>query len=237
MRLKTGQAGLDMIKQYEGCRLMAYKCPAGVLTIGYGHTAGVKAGQTITQAQADKYLVDDVAKYEKNVNKYYEKYRWNQNEFDALVSFAFNIGSIDQLTAGGTRTRAQIADKITAYCKAGGKVLAGLVRRREAERKLFLAATGAVQSAEQTSYTAGKTYTLQNNMYVRISASGEKKPYDSLTVDAKKNAKKDAEGYGILNKGTRVTCKEVEKVNGATWVRIPSGWICGLGESGKVYLE
>lgn len=150
MGLKTGQAGLDLIKQFEGCRLMAYRCPAGILTIGYGHTAGVKAGQTITQAQADKYLVDDVAKYEKNVNKYYEKYRWNQNEFDALVSFAFNIGSIDQLTAGGTRTREQIAAKITAYSKAGGKVLAGLVRRREAEKKLFLTAvTGSVQAAEQ----------------------------------------------------------------------------------------
>ena len=112
MGLKTGQAGLNLIKQFEGCRLTAYKCPAGVLTIGYGHTAGVKAGQTITQAQADKMLVDDVERFERNVNKYYDKYRWNQNEFDALVSFAFNLGSIDQLTAGGTRSREVIAAKM-----------------------------------------------------------------------------------------------------------------------------
>lgn len=138
MGLKTGQAGLNLIKQFEGCRLTAYKCPAGVLTIGYGHTAGVKAGQTITQAQADKMLVEDVERFERNVNKYYDKYRWNQNEFDALVSFAFNLGSIDQLTAGGTRSREVIAEKMLQYNKAAGKVLAGLTRRRQAEKELFL---------------------------------------------------------------------------------------------------
>lgn len=138
MGLKTGQAGLNLIKQFEGCRLKAYKCPAGVWTIGYGHTAGVKAGQTITQAQADKMLVEDVERFEKNVNKYCEKYRWNQNEFDALVSFAFNLGSIDQLTAGGTRSRKVIVEKMLQYNKAGGKVLTGLTRRRQAERELFL---------------------------------------------------------------------------------------------------
>lgn len=148
MGLKTGQAGLDLIKQFEGCRLKAYKCPAGVWTIGYGHTAGVKAGQTITQAQADKMLVEDVERFEKNVNKYYEKYRWNQNEFDALVSFAFNLGSIDQLTAGGTRNREVIAQKMLQYNKAAGKVLAGLTRRRKAERELFLKGC-AVKAAEE----------------------------------------------------------------------------------------
>lgn len=148
MGLKTGQAGLNLIKQFEGCRLTAYKCPAGVLTIGYGHTAGVKAGQTITQAQADKMLVEDVERFERNVNKYYDKYRWNQNEFDALVSFAFNLGSIDQLTAGGTRSREVIAQKMLQYNKAAGKVLAGLTRRRQAEKELFLKnCTGATIKA------------------------------------------------------------------------------------------
>jgi len=151
MGLKTGQVGLNLIKQFEGCRLKAYKCPAGVWTIGYGHTAGVKAGQTITQIQADKMLVEDVERFEKNVNKYYEKYRWSQNEFDALVSFAFSLGSIDQLTAGGTRSREVIAEKMLQYNKAGGKVLAGLTRRRQAERELFLkSCTGAtIKVAEE----------------------------------------------------------------------------------------
>ncbi|MCM1089136.1 MAG: lysozyme, partial [Muribaculaceae bacterium] len=87
MGLKTGQAGLDLIKKFEGCRLTAYKCPAGIWTIGYGHTGGVQTGQTITQAQADDLLKKDLAKFEANVNKY-SKYGWRQNEFDALVSFA-----------------------------------------------------------------------------------------------------------------------------------------------------
>ena len=103
--MRTSQNGINLIKSFEGCRLAAYKCAAGVPTIGYGHTAGVKMGQTITQMQAESYLKDDLMKYETKVMKYYDKYRFNQNEFDALVSFAYNIGSIDQLTAGGTRSR------------------------------------------------------------------------------------------------------------------------------------
>lgn len=164
MGLKTGQAGLNLIKQFEGCRLTAYKCPAGVWTIGYGHTAGVKAGQTITQAQADKMLVEDVERFEKNVNKYYDKYRWNQNEFDALVSFAFNLGSIDQLTAGGTRSREVIAEKMLQYNKAAGKVLAGLTRRRQAEKELFLKnCTGATIKAADELPTLRKG---SNGLYV-----------------------------------------------------------------------
>ena len=93
---RIGQAGLDLIKQYEGCRLAAYRCAAGVWTIGYGHTAGVHSGMTITQAQADAYLQQDIAKFEGYVNN--PAYvpiteQLNQNQFDALVSFAFNLGA------------------------------------------------------------------------------------------------------------------------------------------------
>ena len=129
--MRTSQNGINLIKRFEGCRLAAYQCAAGVPTIGYGHTAGVKMGQTITQVQAESYLKDDLMKYEAKVMKYYDKYRFNQNEFDALVSFAYNIGSIDGLTASGSRSKEEIADKIQAYNKAGGKVLSGLIRRRQ----------------------------------------------------------------------------------------------------------
>lgn len=148
--MKTSQNGINLIKQFEGCRLDAYKCPAGVWTIGYGHTAGVQPGQKISSAQAEMYLMADLEKYEQKVDKY-SKYGWNQNEFDALVSFAYNVGSIDQLTAKGTRSRTEIAAKILEYntSKVNGikKVLPGLTRRREAERKLFLqSCTGAAIS-------------------------------------------------------------------------------------------
>lgn len=151
MGLKTGQAGLNLIKKYEGCRLTAYKCPAGVLTIGYGHTAGVTPGQTITQAEADRLLVSDMEKYEKKVNKYYDKYSWNQNEFDALVSFAYNVGSIDQLVANGTRSRTVIAEKFLLYNKAAGKELAGLTKRRKAEQELFLCGSSARKTIKKGS--------------------------------------------------------------------------------------
>lgn len=136
--MKTSENGISLIKQFEGCRLKAYRCAAGVWTIGYGHTSGIKSSDVITEAQAEEYLKEDLEKFEKNVEKYNSKYSWNQNEFDALVSFAFNIGSIDKLTANGTRSRTVIAEKILLYNKANGKVLAGLAKRREAERELFL---------------------------------------------------------------------------------------------------
>ena len=95
--MKTGQAGIDLIKKYEGCRLDAYKCPAGVWTIGYGHTGDVQPGQKITQAQAEAILRVDLEKFEKKVEKYYSRYRWRQNEFDAMVSFAFNLAASTSL--------------------------------------------------------------------------------------------------------------------------------------------
>lgn len=132
--------GLTLIKNFEGLRLTAYKCPAGVPTIGYGHTKGVKMGDVITQDIADLFLINDVQKSVDAVNKYDAIYHFSQNEFDALVSFTFNCGAgnLDKLTAKGTRDRATIAKKILEYNKGGGKVLTGLVRRRNAEHDLFL---------------------------------------------------------------------------------------------------
>lgn len=156
--MKTSQNGIDLIKSFEGCRLTAYRCPAGVPTIGYGHTAGVRMGQKITQQQAETYLRQDLEKYEKNVAKYEAKYHWNQNEFDAMVSFAYNLGSIDQLTADGTRSKAVIVEKILLYNKAGGKVLAGLTRRRKAERDLFLKPCAVADTKAQTGSGSRTSY-------------------------------------------------------------------------------
>lgn len=149
--MKISEKGLNLIKSFEGCRLQAYQDSVGVWTIGYGTTNADKAitgkdivkGLQISQATADDWLRKSIdKKYGPKVEKYDSIYRWNQNEYDALVSFAYNIGSIDQLTANGTRSRAVIADKILEYRKAGGKVLAGLVNRRKQERELFLIPVG-----------------------------------------------------------------------------------------------
>lgn len=140
--MKAGENCIAIIKKYEGCRLEAYRCAAGVLTIGYGHTSGVREGQKITQKQAEKYLGEDLAKFEGAVGKYDGRYRWNQNEFDALVSFAYNIGNIDKLTVNGSRQRAEVAEKILAYDKINGKAHSMLRKRREEERALFLLPPG-----------------------------------------------------------------------------------------------
>ena len=139
MAMKTSSKGVSLIKSFEGCRLKAYKCPAGVWTIGYGHTAGVKEGDIITQEQADDYLRNDLEKYEKAVISYDGIYHFNQNQFDALVSFTYNcgVGNLKNLTQSGKRTLAQISTKLPLYNKAGGVVLRGLQRRRAAEKELF----------------------------------------------------------------------------------------------------
>ena len=153
---KIGQAGLALIKQYEGCRLAAYRCAAGVWTIGYGHTAGVHSGMTITQARADAYLQQDIAKFEGYVNN--PAYvpiteQLNQNQFDALVSFAFNLGAGNLRKLCKGRTAAQIARAMPSYNKAAGKVLAGLTRRRKAEQALFnkaVSCTGTTTTSTNT---------------------------------------------------------------------------------------
>lgn len=140
--MKTSENGIDLIKKFEGCKLTAYRDPVGVLTIGYGHTgADVKEGQKITQKKADALLKEDLEKFETGVNLLIlAKYRFTQNEFDALVSFAYNLGlgNLKKLTGNGKRNKGQIADAIPLYNKAGGKVLSGLVKRRKAEQELFL---------------------------------------------------------------------------------------------------
>lgn len=131
--------GLVLVKNFEGLRLTAYKCPAGVPTIGYGHTKNVKMGDVITPEIADCYLYQDLQTSVAAVNEYDKIYNFTQNEFDALVSFTFNCGkgNLSKLTNKGKRTKQEIGQKITLYNKAAGKTLTGLVRRRLAEQSLY----------------------------------------------------------------------------------------------------
>lgn len=135
--MKTSNKGMELIKRFEGCRLAAYKCPAGVWTIGYGHTASVYQGQVISQETAETLLRSDLLKYEQfvtnNVNL-----ELNQGQFDALVSFTYNCGLGNLKSLIKNRNQQQIANALLLYNKAAGKVLAGLTRRRQEERSLFL---------------------------------------------------------------------------------------------------
>lgn len=141
MRMSVTKETVELIKQFEGCVLKVYLDPVGIPTAGYGHTLGLTidmVGKPITQAQAEQWLKEDLIKFEKKVDKYDPIYHWTSKEKSALISFAYNVGNIDGLTAKGTRTKKEIADSMLSYNKAKGKVLKGLTRRREAERQMFL---------------------------------------------------------------------------------------------------
>ena len=138
--MTTSKHGVELIKLFEGFRSKAYKAVSTekYYTIGYGHYgADVKRGQTITAEQGEQLLVNDLKKFEAKVNEYSNRYNFNQHEFDALVSFAYNIGSIDQLTDNGKRSRADIRAHWLEYNKSGDKVLKGLTTRRTKELELF----------------------------------------------------------------------------------------------------
>ena len=145
---KISDKCLNIVKEFEGCRLTAYRDEVGAWTIGYGITNSdfkitkkiIRKGMKISKATAEKWLEESLnKKYLPLVLEYDKQYNWDQNELDALVSFCYNIGSIKQLTADGTRSKTVVASKILQYNKAGGKVYRGLTRRRKAERELFLA--------------------------------------------------------------------------------------------------
>lgn len=226
MELSISDTGLELIKRFEGCRLKAYQDSVGVWTIGYGHTSGVCKGQVITQIQADAYLKSDCSNTEKHVNSYNNIYHWNQNQFDALVSFTFNCGNgnLKTLLNNGQRTIPEISAKITAYNKAGGKVLQGLVYRRNAEKELFdkmdtISIYNKSQMIKPVSYLQTDPKWKNHN----YSAKGEKKTIGSsgcgVTVAAMVIATlKDknvtpittaewsmAHGYKALNQGTYYT--------------------------------
>ena len=137
--MRTSTAGINLIKQFEGCRLTAYKpVPTEKYwTIGYGHYGqDVAPNMTITQAQAEIMLGIDLVKYEQAVD-HYAIFPLSQNQFDALVSFAYNCGAGNLQQLVKNRNALQVADAMLRYNKAGGKVLTGLTRRRKAEYDLF----------------------------------------------------------------------------------------------------
>jgi len=139
--MKTSPKGIALIKEFEGLRLRAYKCPGGVWTIGYGHTAGVKAGMVITERQAEDFLKADLIEFEKYLNDL--GLAINQNQFDALISLIYNIG-IGNFQKSTLLRKARvnpndnsIMDEFLKWVYSKGRVLPGLQRRRLREMKLY----------------------------------------------------------------------------------------------------
>lgn len=137
----SSRAGLGLIKTFEGCKLAAYKCPAGIWTIGYGRTTGVKRGDTCSQEQADEWLVEEYDAFEREVLNLI-KVPLTSNQLGALVSFTYNLGvhslkesTLRRLLNEGDYEGA--ASQFARWNRAGGRILNGLVRRRAAEAALF----------------------------------------------------------------------------------------------------
>ena len=140
--MKTSKAGLNIIKEHEGLRLNAYQDPVGIWTIGYGHTATAQQGQTITEKQAEALLIQDVQTAENAVNSQISA-PINQNQFDALVSWTFNLGSGSLFRStlkkkvNANPNDPSIKDEFMRWVNAGGQVLNGLVKRRAKEAELY----------------------------------------------------------------------------------------------------
>lgn len=146
-KIKPSQMILDFIKSFEELRLEAYICPAGKLTIGYGHTSGVKSGMKITREEAEDLLKRDVSFAEKavdDIQQYFSYQCFTQNEYDALLSLVFNIGNekfrnstIRRMIIAGM-PKEQIAEQFLKWTYIKGKYSNGLQRRRQQEKRIFL---------------------------------------------------------------------------------------------------
>ena len=140
-KMQISEEGKQLIKKFEGCRLEAYKCSAGVWTIGYGRTTNVQEGDTCTQEEAEKWLNEELVVYGAYVNDAV-LITLEQNEFDALVAWTYNLGSTNlnnstMLRVLNDNQKEDVPHQMRRWNKANGEVLEGLVRRREAEALLF----------------------------------------------------------------------------------------------------
>ena len=139
--MKISQEGIDLIKHFEGCELESYRCSANVLAIGYGTTKNVVEGMKISQHQAEELLMKDLEEFEEYVEDLIDV-PLEQNQFDALVAWTYNLGPTNLKTSTLRKVLNKgayddVAEQIKRWNKANGKVLKGLVRRRNAEAKLF----------------------------------------------------------------------------------------------------
>ena len=140
--MKISQKGIDLIKKFEGCKLFAYRDSVGIATIGYGHIKGVKMGMAITQGQAEQFLKDDIAPFERVLNSM--NINFTQGQFDALCSWTFNLGTGNFKSSAmykcivARKSDLDITDQMVKWHNAGRKPLLGLKKRRTEEANMFL---------------------------------------------------------------------------------------------------
>lgn len=185
--MNIGNKGLELIKSFEGCRLSSYKCPSNKWTIGWGRTSGVYEGMVITQEQADQFLFEDVQRFVNAVNQYQVRFNFNQNQFDALVSFTYNCGE-GSLAAvmSCCNTKKEIAEECKLYNKSSaGQILAGLVRRREEEYKLFMSESNdQANNNDGYSYAEKGEYFFNTRVKIRTAPNLDNSSFTGICYDA-----------------------------------------------------
>ena len=200
----------SLIKNYEGCRLKAYKCSAGKWTIGYGHTSGVKEGDTCTQEQADKWFEEEYERFKKSV-KSYVRVPINENQIGALTSFSYNCGlaalkGSTLLKKLNKKDYNGAANEFLKWNKCNGKELAGLTKRRKSERDLFLKPVGP-----------------------KVTAAGKTLPYEVKTKCELNIRSAAGTNYPIIRtvkRGTKLTVWAECTSGGMKWGKNGKEWYC-----------
>ena len=186
--MNIGNRGLELIKSFEGCRLSSYKCPSNKWTIGWGRTSGVYEGMVISQAQADQFLFEDVQRFVNAVNQYQARFNFNQNEFDALVSFTYNCGEGSLANVMSCcNTKQEIAEECKLYNKSSdGQILNGLVRRREEEYKLFMSGSNNNQANNNNGYSYAEKgeYFFNTRVKIRTAPNLDDSSFTGICYDA-----------------------------------------------------
>ena len=235
----VGQQGVDLIKKWEGCELTAYWDPWGeVWTIGYGTTEydeenigqEIYEGLTISLETAEYWLELSLNAYcAPNVNKFMDTYNFNQNQFDALVSFAYNVGSIDELVQYGSASISEISERFLLYCYAGGEWLQGLYNRRCDEKALFDTPDGG--NNDNNNDNNGGTESTEGSVTVVV---------DQLNVRA--SASTSSEAVATYGNGDSFYYDSIVRNSECTWLSYIGGsgnrrYVCGKSPSGYCYVS
>jgi len=219
--MQMSQEGIDaLLKKFEGCKLKAYRCPAGICTIGYGHTSAagnptVVDGLTIRQDQAEAILRSDLVKYETAVHNMVEQ-SLTQHEFDVLVDFAYNagVGNLKSSTLLKKVNAGQfdaVPAELMKWTKGGGKVLAGLVRRRQAESAWWLA-------HEMVSMTAAAAAEVAEADDQEQRLTPDDVPVPSMATSSQGNAAIVTAGLGGLGVAKQVAAQAQDASDTATQI-------------------
>ncbi len=205
-----------------------------------GHKVG--SGKTATKYWSGKYFNAKTKEVVNQSTGQMVTIKDNFRAYDSVEQCIFNFYELlntslyKRVLAGSSYTEQMQQIKACAYMTSITEVSTCLsIIKQNNLTQYDSAVTGVSDSTGP--YVIGRNYTLQNDMYVRKSPGGSKKSFLELTVNAKSHAKQDADGNGILKKGTVVTCKGIENKNGAVWMKIPSGYVCAVSMIGKVYIK